>query len=57
MDEMRMLPGFGRRGLLTGAAGLALGGAFGAPVLAQGVSKATSREAPCTTASISARCW
>jgi peptide/nickel transport system substrate-binding protein len=36
MDEMRMLPGFGRRGLLTGAAGLALGGAFGAPVLAQG---------------------
>ena len=36
MDEMRMLPGFGRRGFLTGAAGLALGGAFGAPVLAQG---------------------
>lgn len=36
MDDTRMLPGFGRRGLLTGAAGLALGGAFGAPVLAQG---------------------
>ncbi|WP_237216849.1 ABC transporter substrate-binding protein [Falsiroseomonas oryziterrae] len=28
--------GFGRRGLMAGAAGLALGGAFGAPVLAQG---------------------
>jgi peptide/nickel transport system substrate-binding protein len=31
-----MPPGFGRRGLLTGAAGIALGGAFGAPVMAQG---------------------
>ncbi len=36
MDETRMPPGFGRRGLLAGAAGVALGGAFGAPVMAQG---------------------
>lgn len=36
MNEMRMPPGLGRRGVLAGAAGLALGGAFGAPVLAQG---------------------
>jgi peptide/nickel transport system substrate-binding protein len=31
-----MAPGIGRRSWMTGAAGLALGGAFGTPVLAQG---------------------
>jgi peptide/nickel transport system substrate-binding protein len=36
MDEMRTPPGFGRRGLLAGATGIALGGAFGMPVMAQG---------------------
>ena len=36
MVETRMPPGFGRRGLLAGAAGITLGGAFGNPVMAQG---------------------
>lgn len=36
MDEMRTSPGFGRRGLLAGATGIALGGTFGTPVMAQG---------------------
>ncbi len=36
MVEMRTPPGFGRRGLLAGGAGIALGGAFGMPVMAQG---------------------
>ena len=36
MTETRMPAGFGRRGVLAGAAGIALGGAFGSPVMAQG---------------------
>lgn len=36
MVETRTPPGFGRRGLLAGAAGITLGGAFGSPVMAQG---------------------
>lgn len=36
MVDTRMLAGFGRRGMLAGATGLGLGGAFGSPVLAQG---------------------
>jgi peptide/nickel transport system substrate-binding protein len=36
MGETGQAPGIGRRGWMAGAAGLALGGAFGAPVLAQG---------------------
>jgi len=36
MDGIRTAPGVSRRGVIKGAAGLALGGAFGAPVLAQG---------------------
>ena len=35
MDEMHTSPGFGRRGMLAGATGIALGGAFfGSPVMA-----------------------
>lgn len=36
MAEILTAPGFSRRGVMASAAGLALGGAFGAPVLAQG---------------------
>jgi len=36
MTETRTTAGFGRRGVLAGAAGIALGGAFGSPVMAQG---------------------
>ncbi len=36
MAETGLAAGFGRRGLMGGAAGLAMGGAFGTPVLAQG---------------------
>jgi len=36
MAETGQAGGFGRRGAMAGAAGLALGGAFGTPVLAQG---------------------
>jgi len=36
MTEMLTAPGSSRRGVIKGAAGVALGGLFGAPVLAQG---------------------
>lgn len=36
MVETGLAQGFGRRGVMAGAAGLAVGGAFGTPVLAQG---------------------
>ena len=36
MVEILKAPGFSRRGVMAGTAGLGLGGAFGAPVLAQG---------------------
>ena len=36
MTETRTTAGFGRRGVLAGAAGIAFGGAFGSPVMAQG---------------------